>query len=93
MGLLTGSGCLSRVMGPVFVTYIYTNLGTNFTFGLTTIMMALSMIWLLFVTKRLITKLQYEEAGTELKDINTFDSIALNDDVDDDRDDDEKYDI
>lgn len=46
MGLMTGAGCLSRVMGPVFVGYIYTRMGTNVTFGVTTIMMAVSMVWL-----------------------------------------------
>lgn len=47
MGLITGSGCLSRVFGPVFVGSIYTRLGTYWTFGITSIMMLASMIWLL----------------------------------------------
>lgn len=47
MGLMTGSGCLSRVMGPVFVGSIYTRLGTYWTFGFTSVMMFVSMIWLL----------------------------------------------
>lgn len=46
MGLMTGSGCLSRVLGPVFVTYVYTRLGTIWTFGITTVMMLIPMIWL-----------------------------------------------
>lgn len=50
---MTGSGCLSRVMGPVFVTYIYTKFGTNWTFGLTTVMMVIIMVWLLMYNKRL----------------------------------------
>ncbi|XP_066999586.2 major facilitator superfamily domain-containing protein 8 [Anabrus simplex] len=54
MGLMTGSGCLSRVMGPVFVSYIYTRLGTIWTFGITTVMMALSMVWLQLVDSRLV---------------------------------------
>ncbi|XP_065360293.1 major facilitator superfamily domain-containing protein 8 isoform X1 [Calliphora vicina] len=54
MGLMTGSGCLSRVFGPVFVGSIYTRLGTYWTFGITTIMMLFSMIWLLIERKRLI---------------------------------------
>ncbi|XP_071449181.1 major facilitator superfamily domain-containing protein 8 isoform X2 [Hetaerina americana] len=53
MGFITGSGCLSRVMGPVFVAYIYTTLGTYWTFGITTIMMAVSMLWLHIVRNRL----------------------------------------
>uniref|UniRef100_A0A1A9W744 Major facilitator superfamily (MFS) profile domain-containing protein n=1 Tax=Glossina brevipalpis TaxID=37001 RepID=A0A1A9W744_9MUSC len=55
MGLMTGSGCLSRVMGPVFVGSIYTRLGTIWTFGFTSIMMFFSMIWLLLSRKRLIS--------------------------------------
>lgn len=46
MGLMTGSGCLSRVLGPVFVTYVYTHLGTIWTFGITTVMMLIPMLWL-----------------------------------------------
>lgn len=46
MGLMTGSGCLSRALGPVFVGYVYTRLGTYWTFGFTSVMMFVSMIWL-----------------------------------------------
>ncbi|XP_046397086.1 major facilitator superfamily domain-containing protein 8 [Ischnura elegans] len=53
MGFITGSGCLSRVMGPVFVAYIYTSFGTYWTFGITTVMMAVSMLWLHIVRNRL----------------------------------------
>lgn len=49
MGLMTGSGCFSRVLGPVFVGVIYTRYGTNWTFGFTTFMMAVSMFWLWIV--------------------------------------------
>lgn len=48
MGLMTGAGCLSRVLGPVFVGSIYTRLGTYWTFGFTSIMMLLAMFWLLY---------------------------------------------
>ncbi|XP_069696641.1 major facilitator superfamily domain-containing protein 8 [Periplaneta americana] len=54
MGLMTGAGCLSRVLGPVFVSSIYTRYGTIWTFGITTIMMAASMVWLQLVDKRLV---------------------------------------
>ncbi|GFG32490.1 hypothetical protein Cfor_04323 [Coptotermes formosanus] len=53
MGLMTGAGCLSRVMGPVFVSYIYTRYGTIWTFGITTVMMIASMVWLQVIEKRL----------------------------------------
>ncbi|KAK9498571.1 hypothetical protein O3M35_003172 [Rhynocoris fuscipes] len=52
MGLITGSGCLSRVIGPVFVVYVYTHFGTIWTFGGTALMMAISMIWLKLVSNR-----------------------------------------
>ncbi|XP_062129736.1 major facilitator superfamily domain-containing protein 8 isoform X2 [Drosophila sulfurigaster albostrigata] len=54
MGMLTGAGCLSRVMGPVFVVSIYTRLGTYWTFGFTSVMMIVSMIWLLCSNRLLI---------------------------------------
>ncbi|XP_043865374.1 major facilitator superfamily domain-containing protein 8 [Drosophila mojavensis] len=54
MGIMTAAGCLSRVMGPVFVGSIYTRLGTYWTFGFTSIMMLVSMIWLLFSNRVLI---------------------------------------
>lgn len=80
MGLLTGSGCFSRVLGPIIVTYIYTEWGTNLTFGLTAIMMVVSMIWLLIVSKRLTSRLKFEETGTELIELNgQEETIRLND--------------
>lgn len=69
MGLMTGSGCLSRVMGPVFVGYIYTRLGTNWTFGFTTVMMAVSMIWLYIYKDRLIPP-DFEKPAVEMEELN-----------------------
>lgn len=54
MGLMTGAGCASRVMGPVFVGLIYTRLGTYHTFGITGVTLVISMLWLQSVKKRLI---------------------------------------
>ncbi|XP_063234023.1 major facilitator superfamily domain-containing protein 8 [Bacillus rossius redtenbacheri] len=53
MGLMTGAGCLSRVLGPVFVSYIYTELGTIWTFSLTVAMMGACMVWLAAVDRRM----------------------------------------
>ncbi|XP_014250950.1 major facilitator superfamily domain-containing protein 8 isoform X2 [Cimex lectularius] len=53
MGLITGFGCLSRVVGPVFVVYIYTNLGTVWTFGLISALMVFSLFWLLIFKDRI----------------------------------------
>ncbi|XP_012272261.1 major facilitator superfamily domain-containing protein 8 [Orussus abietinus] len=54
MGLMTGAGCASRVLGPVFVGLIYTRFGTYHTFGITGGMLVLAMVWLQIVNKRLI---------------------------------------
>lgn len=54
MGLMTGAGCLSRFMGPVFVSFVYTRYGTIWTFSITTVMMTISMVWLQLVEKRLV---------------------------------------
>lgn len=54
MGLMTGAGCLSRFMGPVFVSFIYTRYGTIWTFSITTVMMIVTMVWLQLVEKRLV---------------------------------------
>lgn len=53
MGLMTSSGCFSRVLGPVFVSFIYTSYGTVWVFSITGFMMILSMIWLLYFKERL----------------------------------------
>lgn len=80
MGLMTGSGCLSRVLGPVFVTYIYTEFGTIVTFAFTTVMMAACLVWLLYFSRRLIPQeiVQTEEGeGEELQNISNFESVEL----------------
>lgn len=64
-------------MGPVFVGSIYTRLGTYWTFGLTSVMMLVSMIWLLLSRKRLIPPI-YDTATAaadpvELKDLKKTD--------------------
>jgi hypothetical protein len=41
-------------MGPVFVSFVYTRYGTVWTFGITTVMMTASMVWLQLVEKRLM---------------------------------------
>lgn len=54
MGLMTGAGCASRVLGPVFVSMIYTRFGTYHTFGITGVMLLASMVWLQVVNSRLV---------------------------------------
>lgn len=67
MGLMTGAGCASRVMGPIFVGFIYTRFGTYYTFGLTSIMLIISMLWLQVVNERLNAPLEVIERN-ELPD-------------------------
>ena len=44
MGLLTTSGSLARVVGPVFVSYIYQELGTWVLFGIVASSLGISFI-------------------------------------------------
>ena len=44
MGLLTTSGSLARVIGPIFVSFIYEKYGTWLLFGLVALSLALSFI-------------------------------------------------
>lgn len=67
MGIMTGAGSLSRVLGPVFVGLIYTRLGTNWTFGITSLMMALSMLWLFIYNAELLPPSVGVSCDTEMK--------------------------
>lgn len=44
MGVLTTSGSLARVVGPVFVSYIYQEFGTWLLFGLVTGSLVISFL-------------------------------------------------
>lgn len=70
MGIMTGSGCLSRALGPIFLSTIYTKLGLYWTFGSTAVMMAATMLWLWLVRDRL-TPPEYDNptAGQELQTV------------------------
>ncbi|CAL4211548.1 unnamed protein product, partial [Meganyctiphanes norvegica] len=52
-GVLTGMGSLSRIIGPIFVSAIYTNLGTIVTFSTLTGIMVFSLIVLLIFHKHM----------------------------------------
>ncbi|ODM98429.1 Major facilitator superfamily domain-containing protein 8 [Orchesella cincta] len=54
MGALTSISSLSRVIGPIFVTFIYTNYGTIVTSATATGLMILTFLLLVIVYKRLI---------------------------------------
>lgn len=67
MGLMTGSGCLSRVLGPVFVSLIYTELGTTWTFGVTAVMMTFFTVWMIIFRNRFIVPESALEKALKLK--------------------------
>jgi len=53
MGLLTTSGSLARVVGPILISFIYKKYGTWFTFGIITSSLLISLILTLISYKRL----------------------------------------
>ena len=54
MGFLTAAGSLARICGPVFVSEIYKEFGTYWTYGLTAISLALAIAGSLLTYTRLI---------------------------------------
>ncbi|XP_051175017.1 major facilitator superfamily domain-containing protein 8 isoform X2 [Leptopilina boulardi] len=65
MGLMTGAGCVSRILGPVCVGVIYNRYGTYHTFGVTGMTLVLCMIWLQIVDKRLIPLEELEKVTAD----------------------------
>ncbi|KAG6440887.1 hypothetical protein O3G_MSEX001456 [Manduca sexta] len=53
MGVLTGAGCLSRALGPVFVAAVYARAGPDATFGSTAALTFAALAALRLVYKRL----------------------------------------
>lgn len=51
--LITGSGCFSRILGPLFVSFIYTYYGTFWLSLSTGLMMIIPMFWLMSLKDRL----------------------------------------
>ncbi|XP_069944648.1 major facilitator superfamily domain-containing protein 8 isoform X2 [Cherax quadricarinatus] len=54
MGILTSTGGLSRVVGPIFVSYLYTALGTRWTFGILFLLMCIVVVEICFLYPKLI---------------------------------------
>lgn len=54
MGILTSAGSLSRVAGPVFVSYLYTAMGTRWTFGVLFVVMFFTSCVVIYLYKRLV---------------------------------------
>ncbi|XP_018015382.1 major facilitator superfamily domain-containing protein 8 isoform X1 [Hyalella azteca] len=54
MGVLTGVGSFARVTGPIFVSYVYSRLGTYYCFGILSVGMVLSLIEICLLYKRIV---------------------------------------
>ena len=54
MGLLTTSGSLARVIGPVFVSFIYQEYGTWLLFGIVAASLGLSFVITTFAYRQLV---------------------------------------
>ncbi|KAF4522922.1 hypothetical protein B566_EDAN012081, partial [Ephemera danica] len=75
MGIMTGSGCFSRVLGPVFVSFVYARLGTVWTFSLTAVTMALCCLWLRLVKERLVSPdVRSKHQAADDEELHTFQS-------------------
>lgn len=68
MGIMNGSGCFSCVLGPIFISFVYTHYGTYFTFGSISVLMFSSMLWLWVVRDKLVPPI-YEKSATEMIEI------------------------
>ncbi|OAD61350.1 Major facilitator superfamily domain-containing protein 8 [Eufriesea mexicana] len=81
MGFMTGAGCASRVLGPVFISLIYTHFGTYYTFGITGFTLIVCMLWLQLVNKRLVPlrPILSKDAEIPLVHLKTNDAQELND--------------
>ncbi|KAK6640854.1 hypothetical protein RUM44_012552 [Polyplax serrata] len=76
MGIMVGIGCLARVLGPVFISVIYTRYGTIWTFSLTTVFQFLIVFWLLSCNNRINRAIQMHikknvDSDRELKNLNS----------------------
>ena len=54
MGFLTSTGSFSRMLGPIFVTAVYSQLGTRWTFGILSVAMVFTFVCGMLVFKRLV---------------------------------------
>lgn len=63
MGLMIGSGGLSRFVGGVVLGYVYTEFGIMWLHGLIAAVMALLFVWLCFILNRLIPLEEREDCG------------------------------
>lgn len=64
MGVLTGVGSLSRITGPIFVSFIYANYGTYACFGSLLVMMVIGFTALILSYKRLVP-MEFPDSSTQ----------------------------
>lgn len=70
-GLLTASGCLSRIFGPICVTVLYSSLGVLWLSTVTALMMVIPMVMLILLRDRLyIVSSEYKDP-VELQSFNS----------------------
>ena len=67
-GYMTGSGCLSRLFGPISVSVLYSQYGIWWLSVITAVMMVVPTIWLVFIRKRLLIE-NVELKSIEIKDM------------------------
>lgn len=65
---MTGSGCLSRILGPICVSVLYAKYGTFWLSLTTSILMIIPMSWLILIRDRLYIK-TVELKNVELEDL------------------------
>jgi ceroid-lipofuscinosis MFS transporter 7 len=78
MGLLTNAGCLSRILGPLAVSFVYTRFGIMYTMLATLIIMLLPMVWLICLKKRLHVKNFKEKKIVEMQQLNANNKSTIN---------------
>ena len=54
MGIITAAGSFARILGPIFVSEIYKEFGTYWTYGLTALSLALATLGTVLTYRRLI---------------------------------------
>jgi MFS transporter, ceroid-lipofuscinosis neuronal protein 7 len=72
MGLMTASGCLSRIFGPICVSVLYARYGTFWLSTVTAVMMIIPMVWLICLKDRLYVE-RNEIKSVEMQDLNEKD--------------------
>jgi MFS transporter, ceroid-lipofuscinosis neuronal protein 7 len=76
MGLMTASGCLSRIFGPICVSVLYARYGTFWLSTVTGLMMIFPMVWLILLKDRLLIESK-EAKSVEMQNLNVKEKEAV----------------